>query len=104
MSAQYYRRRAGVPYPAVFASDASIEAEHQQRLSAASKSSAATAAAAAPGPKAQFNCAQRAHANTLETLPGFLLCLFVAGLGNAELAAALGGVWVIGRIWFTLGE
>ena len=46
----------------------------------------------------------RAHYNTLEWLPIFLVSLWLfAVYWNELLAAALGGVWVVGRIVYALG-
>jgi glutathione S-transferase len=46
----------------------------------------------------------RAHCNTLEWLPIFLPCLWLFAIyWNSSVAAALGLVWVIGRIVYFLG-
>lgn len=46
----------------------------------------------------------RAHYNTLEWLPIFLVSLWLFAVYWNELwAAALGGVWVVGRIVYALG-
>merc|ERR1739845_244163 len=37
-----------------------------------------------------FNCYQRAHQNTLERIPLFLILLLTAGLFNAKVTAAFG--------------
>ncbi|GAA6006522.1 hypothetical protein JCM11491_004993 [Sporobolomyces phaffii] len=51
----------------------------------------------------RFNCAQRAHANTLENLPMFLLSLFHSGLYHPRLAALGGLIWLAGRVAYTVG-
>ncbi|GJJ07164.1 hypothetical protein Clacol_001364 [Clathrus columnatus] len=51
----------------------------------------------------QFNCAQRAHQNTLETLPQTLFYLLFSGLHYPRWTAALGGLWVVGRVLYTTG-
>ncbi len=46
----------------------------------------------------------RAHYNTLEWLPIFLVSLWMfAVYWNELVAAALGGVWIVGRIVYALG-
>jgi len=50
-----------------------------------------------------FNNLQRAHQNTLESYPQFLFCMLATGLKYPTYAATAGGVWVLGRILFTLG-
>jgi glutathione S-transferase len=77
-----YRKAAGVKYPTAYVSEAD-----------ASKSIE----------KYQFNCAQRAHANYLESYPNFLVTMMVAGFANAKVAAGLGGVFLVGRVLYALG-
>ncbi|KAF8524708.1 membrane-associated proteins in eicosanoid and glutathione metabolism [Hysterangium stoloniferum] len=50
----------------------------------------------------KFNCAQRAHQNTLETVPQALFLLAVAGLKQPIAAASLCGLWVVARVLYTL--
>lgn len=50
-----------------------------------------------------FNCTQRAHANTLESLPYFLFALTHVGVVMPRLAASLGATWIVGRVLYTLG-
>jgi len=48
-----------------------------------------------------FDRAFRVQMNTLEASVMFLPALWVAGsFGDARLAAAFGGVWLIGRVWY----
>lgn len=50
-----------------------------------------------------FNCTQRAHQNTLETLPLAILCQALMGLVFPVTAAAMGVCWAIGRIVYANG-
>jgi glutathione S-transferase len=50
-----------------------------------------------------FNCYQRAHQNTLEKIPLFLILLLVAGLFNAKIATILGFLWIISRVIYSFG-
>lgn len=51
----------------------------------------------------KFNCAQRAHQNTLENVPQIIASLLIAGLSHPRTAAISGLLYVVGRIFFTLG-
>ncbi|EJD03671.1 MAPEG-domain-containing protein [Fomitiporia mediterranea MF3/22] len=75
------RAAAKVPYPQAYAEKAEAAAsfEHQR-----------------------FNCAQRAHQNTLEYAPHVLLGMHITGLKYPILAASLGAGWVVGRILYTI--
>eukprot|EP00879_Flechtneria_rotunda_P002067 GHRR01002246.1.p1 GENE.GHRR01002246.1~~GHRR01002246.1.p1 ORF type:complete len:205 (+),score=39.07 GHRR01002246.1:67-615(+) len=72
------RRKYGVPYPKMYADDNSEEAR-------------------------VFNCTQRAHQNTLETLPAMLAMEALLGIIYPVTAAALGMIWNIGRVVYTTG-
>jgi glutathione S-transferase len=50
-----------------------------------------------------FNSAQRAHQQTLEGLPYFLMQLLVVGLYYPLFAAACGGLWNVGKIVYGYG-
>ncbi|KAF9359029.1 Microsomal glutathione S-transferase 3 [Mortierella sp. AD094] len=50
-----------------------------------------------------FNCYQRVHQNTLEGFSGYMFTLLLAGVNYPIPAAALGGVWIIGRIFYYYG-
>ncbi|KDN53469.1 MAPEG-domain-containing protein [Tilletiaria anomala UBC 951] len=76
------RKAAGVPYPLAYADKAEAQAN----------------------PKANvFNCTQRAHLNTLENLPQFILTSLIAGLKFPRAAAILSGAWIVSRVLYTLG-
>lgn len=51
----------------------------------------------------QKKLAQRAHANFLENLPPYLVCLLVAGLRFPVAAGAMGAVWSVARAWYARG-
>uniref|UniRef100_A0A383VI21 Glutathione S-transferase 3, mitochondrial n=1 Tax=Tetradesmus obliquus TaxID=3088 RepID=A0A383VI21_TETOB len=72
------RREYGVPYPQMYAEGKDDAAQ-------------------------TFNCTQRAHQNTLETLPALLAMECLLGLQHPLYAATLGMIWNIGRIIYTFG-
>jgi glutathione S-transferase len=52
----------------------------------------------------QFECAYRAHMNTVEQTVMFLPVLWIASLySNVMWAHWLGAAWIVGRIWYVLG-
>jgi glutathione S-transferase len=52
----------------------------------------------------QFECAYRAHMNTVEQTVMFLPVLWIASLNGYELwAHYLGAAWILGRVLFILG-
>ncbi|KAJ7093959.1 membrane-associated proteins in eicosanoid and glutathione metabolism [Mycena belliarum] len=76
------RKRAGVEYPRAYAEKAEMEANPAAVL---------------------FNCAQRAHQNTLESLPIIYVMTLITALQRPTLAAGVLGLWVVGRVGYTLG-
>ena len=60
---------------------------------------------APPGHKNEeaFNCAQRAHQNTVEGMAMFLVELVIVGLFYPLFAASCGGLWSVGRILYGHG-
>ncbi|KAI9808398.1 MAG: hypothetical protein M1826_004174 [Phylliscum demangeonii] len=77
-----YRRLAKLPYPAAYASMEAAKTDAKLHT---------------------FNCAQRAHANTLEAYPGFLVSLVLGGLQFPKVAAALGMAWIVSRVMYANG-
>ncbi|BGO97878.1 microsomal glutathione S-transferase 3 [Rhodotorula toruloides] len=76
------RKAAQVAYPAPYAENAVAERDIKAKI---------------------FNCTQRAHANTLENLPIFLISLFHTGLYHPVAAAVGGLVWILGRFAYVQG-
>ncbi|KAG9104197.1 hypothetical protein FRC06_004622 [Ceratobasidium sp. 370] len=76
------RKRSGVKYPQMYAEQAQVGKDPEAL---------------------KFNCAQRAHQNTLESLPHILLLVPFLGLRYPILAASLGAGWIFGRVLYTLG-
>ncbi|KZT74936.1 membrane-associated proteins in eicosanoid and glutathione metabolism [Daedalea quercina L-15889] len=76
------RKRAGISYPQLYAEKAEV---------AASKNAAI------------FNCAQRAHQNTLEYLPTIITGTLITSLRYPTFAAVACGTWVACRFLFTIG-
>lgn len=50
-----------------------------------------------------FNCTQRAHQNTLETLPLAIMCQALMGLKYPIVAAVMGVLWAVGRVIYANG-
>ncbi|THH06341.1 hypothetical protein EW145_g4147 [Phellinidium pouzarii] len=76
------RKQAGIAYPQLYAEKAEVEASQSALV---------------------FNCTQRAHQNTLENAPHVILAMLVTGLKYPYVAAGFGGLWVVGRVLYTLG-
>ncbi|RPB03851.1 membrane-associated proteins in eicosanoid and glutathione metabolism [Choiromyces venosus 120613-1] len=76
------RKKAKVPYPNAYASaeDASKDKE-----------------------KFRFNCAQRAHANYLESLSVVLPAFLASAIHYPTVASSLFGIWLVGRVVYTHG-
>ncbi|KAN0134294.1 MAPEG family [Lactarius tabidus] len=76
------RRAAGIRYPQLYAEKA------QQEVSKDAM---------------KFNCAQRAHQNTLENVPLIVLSTLISAIHHPTYAAVGCGIWSFGRILYTLG-
>ncbi|KAJ7507310.1 hypothetical protein B0H11DRAFT_199425 [Mycena galericulata] len=76
------RKLSGIEYPRLYADKAEMDA-----------SPAAV----------KFNCAQRAHQNTLEHIAQVYMMTIVLGLKYPVVAASALGLWVVGRIAYTRG-
>ncbi|KAM5532236.1 hypothetical protein V8D89_014075 [Ganoderma adspersum] len=76
------RKAANVDYPQVYAEKAEAAA-NQAAL--------------------KFNCVQRAHQNTLESIPMILTGTLITGLKYPVVAASLCGVWTFSKIFYTIG-
>ena len=50
-----------------------------------------------------FNCIQRAHQNTLEQIPLFLVTLILVGVAFPKFAAACGAIFVTSRFSYAWG-
>ncbi len=50
-----------------------------------------------------FNCYQRAHQNTLENYPTFLMLLFTGGLQYPIPSALAGTLWIASRVAYSKG-
>ncbi|KAG7093121.1 hypothetical protein E1B28_009406 [Marasmius oreades] len=76
------RKAAQIPFPQPLAEKAQEEASFEAK---------------------KFNCAQRAHANTLEWLPSVYLTTLLSAIKYPELAAGLLAGWTFTRVLYTRG-
>jgi len=76
------RKKAGIKYPQAYAAKAEAEASKEAMV---------------------FNCAQRAHQNTLENMPFILTTTLLTAVKYPVFAAAACGLWSLSRVAYTLG-
>ncbi|XP_033121040.1 microsomal glutathione S-transferase 3-like isoform X2 [Anneissia japonica] len=50
-----------------------------------------------------FNCYQRAHQNTLEQIPYFLLFLLLGGIQHPGVCIVCGLIWIVSRLSYAFG-
>mmetsp|Transcript_22257 Transcript_22257/g.33165 ORF Transcript_22257/g.33165 Transcript_22257/m.33165 type:complete len:144 (+) Transcript_22257:55-486(+) len=72
------RKKYGVKYPALYAEESHKHAK-------------------------EFNSVQRAHQNTLENMPLFLIMVTTNGLVFPKVSAAMGFVFAVGRFFYGYG-
>jgi len=99
-----YRKAGKVKYP-LGASDCMTTLKHTSLTLAAVVDAAYADSKDAEADKAKlaFNCAQRAHQNTLENAQYVLAGLLITGLKHPKVAVAFGVSGLIGRVLYTLG-
>ncbi|WWD22362.1 hypothetical protein CI109_106853 [Kwoniella shandongensis] len=76
------RKEAGVAYPNAYASDAEALKDIK---------------------KMKFNCAQRAHANTIENIPYVFALFAFFSVFHPKVASASMLIWIAGRVSYTIG-
>ncbi|KAJ3105845.1 Microsomal glutathione S-transferase 3 [Phlyctochytrium planicorne] len=90
------RGKAQVKYPNMYASAKEAEEDRNKHIFNCAASSTTTNPR-----KMKFN--QRAHHNTLEQSPGFLVLLFAGGIEHPVIAAASGLLFIVGRYSYASG-
>ncbi|TXT07373.1 hypothetical protein VHUM_03093 [Vanrija humicola] len=75
------RKAAKVPYPNFYVSDAEAKADQN---------------------KYKYNCAQRAHGNTLENVPSVIALFGFLSIFHPVVATSAVVVWCIGRVFYTV--
>ncbi|KAJ3150515.1 hypothetical protein HDU86_006393 [Geranomyces michiganensis] len=76
------RKKAEVPYPYLYAERSEAEKSPIKNL---------------------YNCRQRAHQNTLEAYPIFLVLFTISAIKYPLIAAGAGATWVAGRLAYAQG-
>ncbi|KAK1287345.1 hypothetical protein QJS10_CPB19g01458 [Acorus calamus] len=73
------RKKYKVPYPTMYA----VESENKEAK--------------------LFNCIQRGHQNSLESMPVFFVMVLVGGIQHPLISAALGVVYIVARFFYFRG-
>lgn len=76
------RKAAGIPYPQLYAENTQLK-DNPAAL--------------------RYNCVQRCHQNTLESIPLILISTLITGLKYPYIAATMSFFWVLTRVAFTIG-
>ncbi|UZJ55077.1 hypothetical protein CBS101457_004397 [Exobasidium rhododendri] len=76
------RKKAGIKYPQVYATKEEEASNKDAKI---------------------FNCVQRSHANSLESVHHYILMTLISGLRHPRPAVGLASVYLIGRVMYTLG-
>ncbi|KAG6864708.1 hypothetical protein C0991_007747 [Blastosporella zonata] len=77
-----WRKRSGIQYPQLYAEKAEVEASKDSYI---------------------FNCAQRAHQNTLENLPVIYATTLLTAVKYPIIAASACATWSVARVFYTRG-
>lgn len=77
-----HRKRAGIKYPQLYAEKSEMDKSRDALL---------------------FNCAQRAHQNTLENMPFILSTTLLTSMSYPYYAGYSCGFWAFTRVLYTLG-
>ncbi|KAH7920361.1 membrane-associated proteins in eicosanoid and glutathione metabolism [Leucogyrophana mollusca] len=77
-----HRKASGIKYPQLYAEKAEVQASKEAL---------------------RFNCAQRAHQNTIEHMPLIIISTLITGVKYPLLAGAAAGFWSFSRVLYTLG-
>ncbi|KAG1902732.1 uncharacterized protein F5891DRAFT_1143277 [Suillus fuscotomentosus] len=77
-----HRKKSGIKYPQLYAEKAEADASKEALL---------------------FNCAQRAHQNTIEHMPIIIVTTLTTSMRHPVLAGYACGLWALSRVLYTLG-
>ncbi|KAI8824881.1 uncharacterized protein EV422DRAFT_236550 [Fimicolochytrium jonesii] len=83
------RKAANVPYPYMYAERSEIDKDVEKDVK--------------KNKKHIFNCTQRAHQNTLEVYPVFLVLYATTALTQPLYASVCGATWVVSRVLYATG-